>query len=492
MQNRFFLIPIAIVSVVLAIYITLQFLQSGFGNLISMLTLAAVLIPVVIIIANEAYSSWGGLVLVAVCLNANLSIPLLDRFTFTVATSILIFCMMLARKSLSKINSGFIFADAESRLVFAATVIIIFRILADPPNSARLGGTGGLAEALYYSLCGCIFWALSIYTFHKYDVKKQFPSTIRWLLAATGLFFIMRIVWLVKYGTMGALFQPAIFITSAFLLAWLYHWESQGHNRVKFRLIRYWLISVTIGIALMSAGRTFLPIAMSIVLIAAYAYSNLRRVLLVLCCIIIPFILLVVMSKPELMPTGTFRSLSLIMPETALRFQREFAPDAAKGEFGWKENEFRRTMYRSAWERIQEKPFIGRGFAFSFSDIVMSISALNISGDVAGGLSKALMVSGGFHNSMLSLAYFCGLPAALCYSLAVLLIYWKVLSSLRRMPHNLDKAMTVALLGSLTGALLNALTQGSGLEWITVSIMLGLLHGTYRRILFANLDAKRI
>lgn len=487
MNNKIMLVIAGAIFVLLALYLALELISGG--GFVSSIKTMLILAPVILLIFARLQPYWIAIAVCACGVEYSLPIPLFDRLSPWLMVGGAIVLMTGADVALQKKRMNALFDNPASRLIFLLTMIILARVIIDRPSSARFGGTGGAGEALAYLACGFVFWGLSRNAAKGIDWGRNARVIIigSWLLLAMVVVGVMS-----RYsatGGMTVIFKTPLWTLSAFLLVKCFNARANRYRSMWSRpLIQYIIIFLVLCSALSSAERAYPLMALGLILCAAFCYRSARRVSINLAIILLPLIISVVIFIPQRIPPGSYRALSIFAPNFAHSLAIKYAPSLAASEFGW-QNEFRKTMAEHAWGAIQQNPLIGKGFAFSFDQILSAVYSLSGQG---AGLEAALAVAGGYHNGFLSLAYFCGLPAACVGVLAIILISARLFIRLRNMLPTPAKEFGVAVLALEAPFILHLFTQGSGPVWLQVFILLGIANGLMFHIAQDNAKGKEV
>jgi hypothetical protein len=88
-----------------------------------------------------------------------------------------------------------------------------------------------------------------------------------------------------------------------------------------------------------------------------------------------------------------------------------------------------------------------------------------------------LAVSGGYHNGLLTLAVFCGIPAALMFAVALLLTAKKFIRMLPGLDNVWLKYLSVSVMAAFVPYTFHMLINGSGPQIFKLCVMMGGMNG---------------
>jgi hypothetical protein len=189
--------------------------------------------------------------------------------------------------------------------------------------------------------------------------------------------------------------------------------------------------------------------------------------------LVVPGILFVTLF-PQYIPLSAIRAMSTFLPaESAHNLQRMHD---VQGEMGWTAD-WRKNMTDLAWRDIRMHPFIGKGFSYSFNEIASAVWAQGGEFGAQSGLYQGLAVSGGYHNGLLTLAVFCGIPAALLFAAALLLTSKKFVVVLPGLNNIWLKYLSVSVMASFVPYTFHMLINGSGPQIFRLCVMMGGMNG---------------
>jgi hypothetical protein len=482
--HRFWLGVVAFFYTIGALFVAQQIAVQGL-DFMSALKVLAVLSPFLLILMNMAAPLWVSFALTTALLTGlALPIPLLDRVNIGLAMGAGITVFIVAQNAINKTYPVGIFNQTSFRWLMFFFVIVWMRFLIDRPGSARLGTAGGLGEALPIALSGFVFMAMAI------TAQREWPAkTNLIIIVLMGLYGIaMQINGIITYFLSGMrsvppnCFNPVTWTGFAFLGGLIWVWSRKAARR---SFLAYWsipfFVATTMLFGFLSAQRSRPYYALAIILAIAYLMKSFRRVVLALCVLVIPVFFTLAYLAPSMLPGAMLRSLSTLVPGIVSQelANRQYVGDIARGEIGW-QNEWRSTLTRLAWEDVKTHPLLGRGFNFSLDQILGALMAQGRAGE---GMIQGLAVSGGYHNGLMTIASFCGIPAALAFLLGNLWIYLRFLRQVRRMDNSdfWGKAMVVGLAAAFLPNFWQMAINGSGPQIFTCLVYCGVMYGlSYR------------
>ena len=362
-------------------------------------------------------------------------------------------------------------------LIYIAGWIIFARILYDRPGSARFGESGGLGEALAYAMAALAFWGFYSLSRQRYEAR----DALRALFVITILSCILH---LVRSGTGGlagmlfSLFHRPFWLASAIAITLVYDWKHQRKFLAVMPLLYLGVIGGILATSAVSAHRSRPLFAVAIILTVAWIHKRFRRAFVTIVVFVVLGVGGLTLVYPSGLPSQVTRALSTVMSVD----EREFFPEAqAHGlsyEVGWTSG-FRAAMYRIAFKRIKEHPIAGNGFSFSLKEILDEYYALTVNTNFKG--IGALALAGGYHNSLLALAVFCGIPAMLVFLVGLLIIFYKFLTYARNLPTSPDKILASSLAGYFIASTGQMLMNGGSYDLVSSSVQLAVMAGILQK-----------
>jgi hypothetical protein len=268
------------------------------------------------------------------------------------------------------------------------------------------------------------------------------------------------------------MFGPQLWFLSAMVFSWSLVRAKRLEPTGAPQILPYLVMIVTLVLSVITPFRSRPLFAVGIVMMVAYVHGRLRRVAVVALAGLAVVALLWQVGGSNRVSFVMTRSLSTIMPVSnnmALEYADKFK---SSSEFGWA-SDFRAELNRMAWERIQERPFAGKGFAFTRDELVMQ--------SYASGTLEALMaqlaVSGIYHNAVIELAVFCGLPLAVLFVLAYLLSLVKFIRFAPAIRDPETRMLAAALVGFIIAESGQMLMNGGGRDFYYICMLMGTMRG---------------
>lgn len=460
---------------VTAIFVLLT-LQQGF-SIVRIMRMLLLLAPILMILFFSVRAVWPALVLTTMASFVDVPLPLLDRLSisFVMVAGVTVF--VIARIAIDKNTRG-IFGNTQGWMMFVAALIVMMRLIYDRPGSARIGGRGGLGEAVYYVLGVIGFFSMTYLARGNWDIKKN----ARWMfymgIIVAVFYFIPRIHS--EYGY-ARLFRRPIWLLLAIILAYTLN----RFRNVSFLDFRKWTPYVLMGGILLLCAvqphRRSVLMGLAMILSIAFVYRRFKRTAFFVLVGGGLALMLLIIFFPQGIPWSMKRALSVIVPITedqALFLHRE---RGYSFEVGWA-SEFRTFMYQLAFQRIRSNPLFGMGFSYSVEEILHEFNS--VSGKFGSRGIYALALAGGYHNSILSLAVFCGLPAAIMFCLSSVITTIRFLKVMLRRTQDRPEMrfMGAVFLGFLSPGIIIMLVNGMAYEFFMVGCVLGLMNGLTMRI----------
>ena len=136
-------------------------------------------------------------------------------------------------------------------------------------------------------------------------------------------------------------------------------------------------------------------------------------------------------------------------------------------------------MYRYGWEQIKEHPIFGKGFAFTTSEMIASMSYIDVDIHVQRAFEgiAALAMTGGYHNAVFELMVFCGIPAAILFVVAYFGIFVQFMKWCKSLPNMPLKIFSAGMAGYFVQASGQMLMNGSGAMFGQICVILGIMSG---------------
>ncbi len=438
----------------------------------SILGAAVMLTPHLMVAMLAASPFWVGLGLGGIGLTFSIPLQLLYRIEFGMVISGLLVVMVFLRFAFVSRKYS-ILVSIEDRLMAVVAVVILVRILYDHPGSARMGESGGLAEAFYIGLgVLCYFMMARLTGMGGWAVR----STFRLMLAMLTLVALAQgVIAGREYGWAVAVrsaFGLQLWFLCAMVLSWALGRANRSDPTRGPQILPYLVILGTMILSVVSPFRSRPVFAVGIVMAVAYVHGRLRRLGTVVLAGLGLVVLLWFIAGSDSVPFVVSRSLSTIMPVSETRaaeFSNEFKSSA---EFGWG-SDFRAALNQMAWARIRERPLAGAGFTFTREELIMQSYASGAQET----LLAQLALSGIYHNVVLELAVFCGLPLAALFVIAYLISLVKFIRFAPGISDPDFRMIAAALLGFFVAESGQMLMNGGGRDFYHICMLLGAMRG---------------
>lgn len=382
-------------------------------------------------------------------------------------------CIFVYTMALTAIqdNDHTISYNFAAKLILLSGAIILLRVIYDRPGSANIGGMGGAGQAGIYVLAALSFWTFSILTAKEENHFLNF----KWIIAIAVVSCVYETATY-PFSFSQALFLRSAWLLYAFILAYVFY-----RNEKNETFDNKWVYLASLAIflfAILSHHRSRPIFALGIIAAIAYCYGHFRRLSIFIVVISIIGIGGVFFIKPTALPASTLRSLSIVLPvsqEAIMEFAKE---ERVSSELGW-ESDFRSTLYKLAWNEIKKQPVFGRGFVFS-KEYLNSI--YRTADTYVSTLTASLALTGSHHNSLLTLAVNCGIPATLFYIFGAFLLIKRFLQNVKNIDSPEERLIASAIAGFSFPAVGQMLVNGSGRDFFIVTLLLGVMYG----ILYKN------
>jgi hypothetical protein len=267
-------------------------------------------------------------------------------------------------------------------------------------------------------------------------------------------------------------FGMQFWFLSAMALSWALVRASRSDLAGTPQFLPYLIMIGTMILSVITPFRSRPVFAVGIVMAVAFVHGRLRRLGAVTLAGLGLVVLLWTLGGSSRMPFIVTRSLSTIMPVSdtvASEYVNEFK---SSSEFGWGSG-FRAELNRMAWERIRERPVTGKGFAFTRDELIMQSYASGTQAE----MMAHLAVSGIYHNVLVELAVFCGLPLAALFVLAYLFALVKFIRFAPGIGDPGIRMMAAALLGFFVAESGQMLMNGGGRDFYYICTLMGAMRG---------------
>lgn len=483
MKPRLEMFILAGVLLGLALMAGYKLLAEGFG-FSTILTAAVMLTPHLMVVLLASSRLWVGMALGGLGLTFSIPLPLLQRLEFGMVLVGLILVLVTLRSAFRN-HKHSLLAATEDRLMLVVAAMILLRILYDRPGSAQMGESGGLGEAFYMGLGVLSYFMMArLIGLGEWTPRPTFKLMFVILTGAVIPFWVasgLNEGWLVAVR---GLFGLQLWFLSAMVLSWALVRANADSARGP-QILPYVIMMGTMILSVITPFRSRPLFAVGIVMAVAYVHGRLWRLGSVALAGLGLVVLLWFIAGSGQVPFLVTRSLSTVMPVSdtkAMEYSHEFR---SSSEFGWGSG-FRAELNRMAWTRIRERPIMGKGFGFTRDELMMQTY---VSGSREQMMSQ-LATSGIYHNVVIELAVFCGLPLAVLFVLAYL---FSLIKFIRFAPGVDDpgfRMMAAALLGFFVAESGQMLMNGGGRDFYYICMLMGTMRGL--RVLVAERETEAL
>jgi hypothetical protein len=448
------------------IYVTVLLVRGI--SFLSAVKVAGIVAPFLLIIFLAYRRYWMGLAWGTMALTLNIPIAVLERLNLPILICAAVVVFTLAKEAIEKGQQRVLVGRGAKCIMFSG-MLVLARFLWDRPGSARLGGSGGAGIAVVFVLAYFVFWAFSKLVVEGIDLGPNLRIVfIGGLLALAWRFFR---AYPVMYEFRLGLFHRPFWIIAPFLLATAYMWRNRG--KLKNDIFIYGVMAFLMGISVLSAHRSRPLFAIGVIGSVSYVYGRLKRAILAVAIIgVIGLTMLLIINKGGL-PAGVKRSLSTIVPIA----REEFAPIAKQyemsSEVGWTSG-FRAALFKIGTQKIRRNPFFGTGFSFTIEQLIAELYVLGLTAE---DLLSSMALTGGYHNSLLALAVFCGLPAAILFACGYVLLTWGFVRRAVSYDDPLHRYFAACLLGFFVPSSGQMLMNGGSFDFLAICLALGMMNG---------------
>jgi hypothetical protein len=418
--------------------------------------------------------SWLGLVMIAWTISMRIPVQPFDAVTagfFLMAVIGIFFVVerLIIRKGLITVDHWAV------GLMLVAGSIILARFLLDRPGSARLGGIGGLRNALNYSVAVPLFFLSSQLAREDNNPRRLFKFLFVVALLMLGWLAGWRIA---RPGTRPFYFgwyEGAMWFIVPMTLAVLI---SRSRKAWGTLIPAFIACAVSVTMAVLSPFRSRVYFVVSSIAAVFWGFGYRRRLVMASVLIFSAAIPIVSFIPPDSIPVQMRRALSTIVPYDRgdIRDLRYYGISAS-GEMGWG-SEFRASLAEMAADHIREAPLFGQGWKFTASE--MEWAAATFAGrDWA---ASSLITAGDYHNCIMTIAVKCGLPAAILLSIALIVLFARSIAWSAGIRDRSLQTLYAAMMGVTVSIFGLMLMNGDGTDLQAVCILLGFFHGTRMKV----------
>jgi hypothetical protein len=470
MNNRFLIAFFGIVYVGVWV-LSMSILARGIGPF-EVMRVAALQFPFLFAVVVAARRYWLPFVLVFWTINITVTLMLLDSFSLgfilVMAVGVVYVLERLVRhEGLFRID-GFL-----SGILLVAGMIIIARLIVDRPGSARLGAGGGLRHAVSYSAAVPMFFLTYQLSREAFDTRRVLRNVFVILVLMVIWHIMRRVAWGDRSPLYFGWYEGSVWFLGPLVLAWLLQCAKDG----RMALPVAWIFSLFIVVlSVLSPFRSRIYFALASIATVFWCYGYRRRLVIatvILCGLAIPALTVLPRS---VVPVVARRALSTLLPFDGgdVRALHERGIDAS-GEVGWA-SEFRRAISEMAIRSIRSKPLLGQGWSFSTEELVWATAFQNQQAS-----ASALITAGDYHNSLLTVAVKCGLPAAVLLGIALFGLLWHNGMRLYEGSDPYFHILHTGLFGAVVAIFGQMLMNGGGQDLQAICALLGFFEGTKER-----------
>lgn len=462
-------ILLAAAFVAIVLYLVVQML--GGINFLSALKIGMALSPFLLALFAAYNSAWLGLAIGLLPLTYTIPLPLVSRFPGGLLFGLLLFGFIVAQSAIHKNRSNSV-SDTSYTFMIWAGLLVFVRILVDRPGSARLGDTGGIGEAVMSLSAFAAYWAVVRLTLEDENPMK----TLRTVFVLACILTVYHIFLIAPRGSeaLFLLFHRSAWLLSALVFAWVLSVREKGRMTAAYPLLYVGSMGAILSASVLSAHRSRPLFAVALILAIAFAYRKARVTLVVLLTMSILGIGSMFVFFPSGVPGRIKRSLSTVVAITQSDFKTYAHQYAISDEVGW-QSEFRSVMWNLAAKRIKQHPVLGNGFTFYLDDIIDELYSMTLMGRFQG--LGALAMAGGYHNSVLALAVYCGIPVAFLFSFALLSTIYRFFRFLRTSADPDQRLFGASLMGFLMASSGQMLMNGGPFDMYVVSVLTAVMTG---------------
>lgn len=459
MHRKLGVVIMVLAGMALAMFLSIQVLR---GGLLDYAKATILVLPFLLILFLGMRGVWHVLPLALIPLSA-LVLPIYGLHQFT---PLLLFIGALAVWTILEIpvakTGGRMVRNWADAFVLLYAAIITLRFFIDRPGFVALGAAeGGIFNALYHVLAGWMYFAIRRVVERGAFTRRQLWAVAMFSLLGLVAFAVrfhlagqLRIFW--YHELAGA---PAWMLCAALL-------PLITEDRTRRHLLMFPAIFAFLGLALVSRYRSRILFFSGQIFLVAWLGRRFKQVAVVV--LIAGFVMgsgLLMVGGGRL-PPFVQRSLSLFM---SVEYAHEVR--APPGVLGWQDT-FRAELYKTAWRHIQTRPLHGKGLGLNVED---ALAILAVGGaDVT---RELLELGAGYHNSIINIAVNAGVPAALFFVLANILIVAKFLPRARADRTPGRREWGFAVLAFWFANMMMILINGGHVEVLHCTIMLAYMSG---------------
>jgi hypothetical protein len=473
-NNKLREVVVGIIFCATAIYVLRTMMSSG--GLFGAMKLAPVFAIVSLVIAIASQRYWIGILLAVQASVWSPPLPVFDRLGMNMLAVLLIIVAYIPTGILKRNKITGIHNHLRSLLMGGLLAIVIGWFVLDPPGSARMSTTGGLGEAFAILLGVIAYFFVPYIIAQGQDFRKNWHAYVAVVVVASMPSIFINIKRLANPSSLNIFNEVLWFFFPVVLCPVFAHYRAVRTRLTSFAFNAAIPLTMLAGVLSAQRSRPFYAIFMMLVI--AHAYGLKKTLFKRLALLIVPGILFVTLF-PQYIPSSAIRAMSTFLPaESARKLQRSHG---VQGEMGWTAD-WRKNMTDLAWRDMRMHPFVGKGFSYSFDEIASAVWAQGGEFGAQSGLYQGLAVSGGYHNGLLTLAVFCGIPAALLFAAALLLTSRKFVAVLPGLNNVWLKYLAVSMMAAFVPYTFHMLINGSGPQIFRLCVLMGGMNGILWRL----------
>ncbi len=435
------------------------------GGRFDALQAALLISPFVVIFIYSLRDYWFSILIGLLVLNFAFPVFPLDRLKVPVLAVSVILGFYFLDLAISKGQKAG-YANLLTKLMLLLAIGITLRIIIDPPGSARVGSSGGMREAMLYLIGAWGYFAMRLIG-EKCTYNKKHIHLILSIALLSLIYAILRSAIFSTKFYMGLFYHRQMWLIAPIVLSLIISSSSINYSKRRWFIIAGFLF---IMFAILALHRSRPVFAFMTVLTISNIYGQLRKTVIALS--LIGFITLggMLIINKGILPKSIQRSVSIIVPISEEIKNRGV-------EYGWR-SRFRLEMSKLAWMDIKKNPLAGKGFKFSKAELL----AADPDQIIRKSRTMALSLTGGYHNSVIALAVFCGIPLAILFFVNSLFISGKFLIFATDLEYGNIKLISAVVAGFFVASFGQMLMNGAGYDFFCTCILLGAMAGIMNKI----------
>lgn len=450
--------------------------QVVFGSTVPFFMLVGLLtLPIVV----SLRPMWFGIVLALSTLWYALPLPLLSQLPFGLLLSLMVSVLFIGEHIIDReaIRSGF-FQSVEIRCMSLSALLFAARFAYDRPGSALIGRVGGAGQAFQFLIAYMVFLSVVSLARGNWPMGKTIRALAWGLVISLGVDIVPRLVRHGIANTIPAFYGMALWFLAPMIMSYcLRQAEMARGGNLRWKVGFY---AAALGIILLAslAGFRSRPLfAVTSILVVLFAYRRLRTTVPAVAIGLVLSLVLAMSLTPGRLSTYAARTLSPYLPKRVLARIAIDPSQLTSAEMGW-QSDFRSQLLRMAIESIKQNPVFGRGVKFNREEIISAITGADWGESVMAGLA----VSGGYHDSVIQLAVYSGVPTAALFCLALALSMYKLAKAVRRSVHDEAHFLAATVLGYAAAALGQMLMNGGPFDFYVACVLIASAGGLQQRL----------